>query len=37
GYDEVLELVADAGFAAEPAVEESFPFETLTVLALRRE
>ncbi|GAA0529660.1 HemK2/MTQ2 family protein methyltransferase [Halorubrum ejinorense] len=36
GYDEVLELVADAGFAAEPVVEESFPFETLTVLALRR-
>ncbi|WP_434521427.1 HemK2/MTQ2 family protein methyltransferase [Halorubrum sp. AS12] len=37
GYDEVLELVEDVGFAAEPVVEESFPFETLTVLALRRE
>lgn len=37
GYDEVLDLAEDAGFAAEPVVEESFPFETLTVLALRRE
>jgi release factor glutamine methyltransferase len=37
GYDEVLALVDEAGFAAEPVVEESFPFETLTVLALRRE
>ncbi|GAA0714800.1 release factor glutamine methyltransferase [Halorubrum trapanicum] len=37
GYDEVLELVEDAGFTAAPVVEESFPFETLTVLALRRE
>ena len=36
GYDEVLALVDEAGFAAEPVVEESFPFETLTVLALRR-
>ncbi|TKX58189.1 methyltransferase domain-containing protein [Halorubrum sp. SS7] len=36
GYDEVLDLVDEAGFAAEPVVEESFPFETLTVLALRR-
>jgi release factor glutamine methyltransferase len=36
GYDEVLGLVDEAGFAAEPVVEESFPFETLTVLALRR-
>ncbi|WP_193309056.1 HemK2/MTQ2 family protein methyltransferase [Halorubrum halophilum] len=35
GYEEVLALVADAGFEAEPVVEESFPFETLTVLALR--
>ncbi|WP_435092833.1 HemK2/MTQ2 family protein methyltransferase [Halorubrum sp. N11] len=37
GYEEVLSLVDDAGFASEPVVEESFPFETLTVLALRRE
>jgi len=37
GYDEVLALAEDAGFAAEPVIEESFPFETLTVLALRRE
>ena len=36
GYDEVLALVEAAGFAADPVVEESFPFETLTVLALRR-
>ena len=36
GYDEVLDLIDAAGFAAEPVVEESFPFETLTVLALRR-
>ncbi|ELZ55198.1 MULTISPECIES: HemK2/MTQ2 family protein methyltransferase [Halorubrum] len=36
GYDEVLALAEDAGFSAEPVVEESFPFETLTVLALRR-
>ena len=35
GYEEVLALVADAGFEADPVVEESFPFETLTVLALR--
>ena len=35
GYEEVLALAADAGFEAEPVVEESFPFETLTVLALR--
>ncbi|TKX75800.1 methyltransferase domain-containing protein [Halorubrum sp. GN11_10-6_MGM] len=37
GYDEVLALVEDARFAHEVVVEESFPFETLTVLALRRE
>ena len=36
GYDEVLILAEDAGFSPEPVVEESFPFETLTVLALRR-
>ena len=36
GYDEVLALVDEAGFGAEPVVEESFPFETLTVVALRR-
>jgi len=36
GYDEVLDLIEEAGFAADPVVEESFPFETLTVLALRR-
>jgi len=36
GYEEVLGLAADAGFDHEAVVEESFPFETLTVLALRR-
>lgn len=36
GYDEVLALAEDAGFSADSVVEESFPFETLTVLALRR-
>lgn len=34
GFEEVLELVADAGFTAERVAEESFPFETLTVLKL---
>ncbi|QAU13721.1 methyltransferase domain-containing protein [Halorubrum sp. BOL3-1] len=36
GFEEVLGLVEDAGFDAERVVEESFPFETLTVLVLRR-
>jgi release factor glutamine methyltransferase len=36
GYDAVLELIEDAGFDHEVVVEDSFPFETLTVLALRR-
>ncbi|MUW15850.1 methyltransferase domain-containing protein [Halorubrum sp. CBA1125] len=36
GYEEVRSLAEEAGFAAESVVEESFPFETLTVLALRR-
>ena len=35
GYETVLGLIEDAGFTHEVAVEESFPFETLTVLALR--
>ena len=34
GYDEVLSLVEDAGFTHEVVVEESCPFETLTVLRL---
>ncbi|MBP1922988.1 release factor glutamine methyltransferase [Halorubrum alkaliphilum] len=37
GYEEVLALIADAGFSHEVVVEESFPFETLTVLRLERE
>ncbi|WP_144797478.1 HemK2/MTQ2 family protein methyltransferase [Halorubrum depositum] len=36
GYEEVLALVDEAGFEAEAVVEESFPFETLTVLRLER-
>jgi len=36
GYEEVLELIEAAGFEGEPVVEESFPFETLTVLRLER-
>jgi release factor glutamine methyltransferase len=36
GYDEVLALIDEAGFASEAVVEESFPFETLTVLRLDR-
>jgi release factor glutamine methyltransferase len=34
GYEAVLALVEDAGFDHEAVVEESFPFETLTVLRL---
>ncbi|MFC5277625.1 HemK2/MTQ2 family protein methyltransferase [Halorubrum rubrum] len=36
GYEEVLALVEAAGFAHEVALEESFPFETLSVLRLER-
>jgi HemK-related putative methylase len=36
GYDEVVALIEDAGFVHEAVVEESFPFETLTVLRLDR-
>lgn len=36
GYEEVLALVEAAGFEGEAVVEESFPFETLTVLRLDR-
>lgn len=36
GFEAVLDLVADAGFGHERVVEESFPFETLTVLKLVR-
>ncbi|WP_418285949.1 HemK2/MTQ2 family protein methyltransferase [Halorubrum sp. DTA46] len=36
GYDAVLALIEDSGFEHEVVVEDSFPFETLTVLALRR-
>ena len=36
GYEAVLESIASAGFAHEVAVEESFPFETLSVLRLWR-
>jgi len=36
GFDAVIESVEAAGFEHERAVEESFPFETLTVLRLAR-
>ncbi|WP_152041829.1 HemK2/MTQ2 family protein methyltransferase [Salinigranum salinum] len=35
GYDEVLAHARDRGFRAEKAVEESYPFEVLTVVSLR--
>jgi release factor glutamine methyltransferase len=37
GYDEVVARANDRGFAAETVVEESYPFETLSVLALTRD
>lgn len=36
GVDEVVELASDAGFSAVAIAEDSFPFETLTVLKLVR-
>lgn len=36
GFEEVLALARDAGFDAETVREESFPFETLSVLKLTR-
>ncbi|EMA66515.1 methyltransferase [Halorubrum aidingense JCM 13560] len=36
GYDAVLELIEASGFDHEVVVEDSFPFETLTVLRLNR-
>jgi len=36
GVDEVVELASDAGFSAAAVAEDSFPFETLTVLKLVR-
>lgn len=36
GVDEVVELAAEAGFSAVALRDESFPFETLTVLKLVR-
>jgi release factor glutamine methyltransferase len=36
GFEAVLELVGQAGFRAETVREESFPFETLSVLKLTR-
>ncbi|MGQ4555017.1 HemK2/MTQ2 family protein methyltransferase [Halobellus sp. GM3] len=37
GYDGVVEYAAARGFAHEVVVEESYPFETLSVLALTRD
>ncbi|WP_049986944.1 HemK2/MTQ2 family protein methyltransferase [Halobellus rufus] len=34
GYDEVLDYAASCGFDHDVVVEESYPFETLSVLAL---
>jgi len=36
GVDEVVEYAADRGFSAVAVRDESFPFETLTVLKLVR-
>ena len=36
GYDAVVERAARNGLAAETVLEESYPFETLSVLALTR-
>ncbi|MFC7068398.1 HemK2/MTQ2 family protein methyltransferase [Halobaculum lipolyticum] len=36
GFADVVEYAVDAGFRAETVAEESFPFETLSILALRR-
>jgi len=36
GTDAVLDRAAENGFSAETLAEESFPFETLSVLRLRR-
>ncbi|WP_380677509.1 HemK2/MTQ2 family protein methyltransferase [Salinigranum sp. GCM10025319] len=36
GYEAVLDHARDLGFTAEKAVEESYPFETLTVVSLTR-
>jgi release factor glutamine methyltransferase len=35
GYETVLDYARDRGFRAEKAVEESYPFETLTIVRLR--
>jgi len=37
GFEAVTDLIADAGFESDPVRRESYPFETLSVLALRRE
>jgi release factor glutamine methyltransferase len=34
GYETVIDYARDRGFAAEKAVEESYPFEALTVVRL---
>jgi release factor glutamine methyltransferase len=36
GYEEVEELVGDAGFVSEEVRQESYPFETLSILRLTR-
>ena len=34
GYDEVVELIGEAGFTHEEVRQESYPFETLSILRL---
>jgi release factor glutamine methyltransferase len=36
GYEEVEELIGDAGFVSEEVRQESYPFETLSILRLTR-
>ena len=36
GFDAVVERAEHHGFTVETAVQESYPFETLTVLALTK-
>ncbi len=36
GYEEVEELISDAGFVSEEVRQESYPFETLSILRLTR-
>jgi len=37
GYDEVVDLAREAGFDVEEIAQESYPFEVLSILQLRRQ